>query len=144
MMKTFTFSALVALMSWCIVSCCCPPSPGGAFECYMTKMKNRDFKGCAQCIAIDETMTAVENAQVAQRIESLLSAQADRVMKEKGGLKNAFVKDEAISDDGNSAMLRVEYIYGDSTRQEHTQEMVRQNGQWKVKLPSPCPSIARE
>jgi hypothetical protein len=54
------------------------------------------------------------------------------MMEEKKGLKDVQILEETISEDGNQANLKVKFVYGDGTEEESTQDMVKQDGKWKM------------
>ncbi len=98
----------------------------------MELMKKGDAKEFAKGFAVDETKTPEEQEQATQMIESLIGEKTKKMMEEKQGLKDVQVLEETISEDGKSATLKVKFIYGDGSEEESTQEMVKQNDQWKM------------
>lgn len=131
MKKLFSYMLLITVMALFMTSCS-SSGPGSAFKSYMEKMKTGDYKGCAQGFAVDETKTPEQNAKATEMIESILTDKADKAIKEKGGLKDVEVLEESISEDGNTATLKVKFTYGDGSEQENTQDMIKQNGEWKM------------
>lgn len=133
MKKIFSILLLFSAMTLILTSCDMA-SPGAACKSYMEKLKNGDYKGFAQGIATDETKTAEENEQMVAMIEGLLKEKSDQMLKEKGGIKDIKILEENVSEDGNTATVKVKFIYGDGTEKEDTQEMVKQNGVWKMHI----------
>ena len=121
------FSAMALFMTSCQSS-----TPGDAFKGYMELMKKGDIKEFAKGFAVDETKTPEEQQQQTQLIESLIGDKTKKMMEEKQGLKDVQILEEAISEDGNSANLKVKFIYGDGSEEESAQEMVKQDGKWKM------------
>ena len=115
-----------------LVTSCTSSSPGDAFKNYMELVKKKDYKTLAQGFAIDESQTPEQQAQATEMIEGLLTEKADKAIAEKGGLKDVQVLEEKISEDGNTADLKVKLIYGNGTEDETAQQMVKQNDQWKM------------
>lgn len=132
MKKLFSYMMLITVMALFMTSCSSTSSPSSAFKSYMAKMQSGDYKGCAQGFAIDETKSPEQNAKAIEMIEAMLADKGDKAIKEKGGLKDIEVLEETISEDGNKATLKAKFTYGDGTEQENTQEMVKQNGEWKM------------
>ena len=120
-------SAMALFMTSCTKS-----SPGDAFKGYMELMKKGDAKGFAQGFAVDETKSPEEQQQQAQLIEGLIGDKTKKMMEEKKGLKDVQILEETLSEDGKKATLKVKFIYGDGTEEENTQEMIKQNDQWKM------------
>ena len=73
-----------------------------------------------------------EQQQQAQLIEGLIGDKTKKMMEEKKGLKDVQILEETISEDGNEANLKVKFVYGDGTEEESTQDMVKQDGKWKM------------
>lgn len=124
------FSAMALFMT----SCSSSSSPGDAYKGYMELMNKGDYKAFAQGFAVDETQTPEEQEQATQMIEGLIGDKTKKMMEEKQGLKDVQVLEETIGEDGKTATLKVKYVYGDGTEEEGTQEMVKQDGKWKMKF----------
>ena len=133
MKKIFSILLLFTLVSLAFTSCN-QDSPGAACKAYMEKLKNGDYKGCAQGFAIDETKSAEENEQMTAMIEGILKDKAEKGLQEKGGIKDIQILNETVSEDGNTASVNMKFVYGDGTEKEDTQEMVKQNGVWKMQF----------
>jgi len=131
MKKLFGILVLMSAIALFMTSCT-SSSPGDAFKGYMELMKKGDAKEFAKGFAVDETKTPEEQEQATQMIESLIGEKTKKMMEEKQGLKDVQVLEETISEDGKSATLKVKFIYGDGSEEESTQEMVKQNDQWKM------------
>ena len=132
MKKLFGILLLFSAMALFVTSCSSSSSPGDAFKGYMELMKKGDAKAFAQAFAVDETQTPEEQEQAAQLIEGLIGDKTKKMMEEKQGLKDVQVLEENISEDGKTATLKVKFVYGDGTEEESTQEMVKQDGKWKM------------
>ena len=135
MKKLFGILVFVAAMALFMTSCN-SSSAGDAFKGYMELLKKNDVKGFVQGIAIDdtpdETLTPEEQQATYEWLESFFSDKVKKAMDEKQGLKDVQVLEETLSDDGNKATLKVKMVYGDGTEEESTQEMVKQDGKWKM------------
>ena len=131
MKKLFGILFFVSAMALFMTSCT-KSSPGDAFKDYMELMKKGDAKGFAQGFAVDATKSPEEQQQQAQLIEGLIGDKTKKMMEEKKGLKDVQILEETISEDGNEANLKVKFVYGDGTEEESTQDMVKQDGKWKM------------
>ena len=131
MKKLFGFLVLISVMALCMTSCT-PSSPGEAYKGYMEMIKKGDIKGFAKGFAVDETQTPEEPEQATQMIEGVLGDKVKKTMDERQGLKDVQVLEENISEDGEKATLKVKLVYGDGSEEESTQEMVKQDGKWKM------------
>ena len=133
MKKIFSFLLLFTVVALFFTSCD-KSSPGAACKSYMEMMKNGDYKGFVQGIATEEGKTAEENEQTAALLEGVLKDKMEKTIQEKGGIKDIQIVEENIAEDGNTADVKMKIVYGDGTEKEDTQEMVKQNGVWKMKI----------
>ena len=133
MKKIFSILLLFTVVSLAFTSCT-QDSPGAACKAYLEKMKSGDYKGCAEGFAFEDTKSPEENEQMTAMIEGLLKDKADKAIKEKGGIKDIQIVEETMGEDGNTATVKVKFVYGDGTEKEDTQDMVKQNGVWKMKF----------
>lgn len=111
---------------------CTSSSPGDTFKDYMELMKKGDVKEFVKGFAVDETQTPEEQEKQTQLIEGLIGDKTKKMMEERQGLKDVQILEETISEDGNSATLKVKFVYGNGSEEENTQEMVKQDGKWKM------------
>lgn len=131
MKKLLGFLLFASVMALFMTSCV-NSTPSAAFKNYVELLKKGDYKGFAKHFSIDEKQSAEDQAKQLELYESIINDKVAKGIQEKGGLKDVQVLEEILSEDGNKATLKVKFIYGDGTEEENTQEMVKQNGQWKM------------
>lgn len=131
MKKLLGFLLFASVMALFMTSCV-NSTPSTAFKSYVELLKKGDYKGFAKHFSIDEKQSAEDQAKQLELYESIINDKVAKGIQEKGGLKDVQVLEEILSEDGNKATLKVKFIYGDGTEEENTQEMVKQNGQWKM------------
>ena len=106
-------------------SCGEPASPSATIDKALTCIQNKDSKGYVALLKVDDSQKAM--------MESI----ADKAFKaadEKGGLKSWTIKSEEIAEDGQTAVVKADLIYGnDETAVESTYNLVLDNGEWKLK-----------
>lgn len=119
--------SLVAVICAMVVlgSCGEPASPSATIDKALTCIQNKDSKGYVALLKVDDSQKAM--------MESI----ADKAFKaadEKGGLKSWTIKSEEIAEDGQTAVVKADLIYGsDETPVESTYNLVLDNGEWKLK-----------
>ncbi|MBP5314803.1 MAG: DUF4878 domain-containing protein [Muribaculaceae bacterium] len=119
--------SLVAVICAMVVlgSCGEPASPSATIDKALTCIQNKDSKGYVALLKVDDSQKAM--------MESI----ADKAFKaadEKGGLKSWTIKSEEIAEDGQTAVVKADLIYGnDETAVESTYNLVLDNGEWKLK-----------
>lgn len=131
MKKLLEFLFLVAALTL-FMSSCEKSTPSKAYQSYVELLKKGDYKTFAQNFSINDSLSAEDQAKQVDLYESIITDKVDKKLKEKNGLKEMQVLEETFSEDGNKAILKVKFIYGDGTEEESTQEMVKQKGQWKM------------
>lgn len=55
-------------------------------------------------------------------------------MKKKDGLKSIEIISEEISEDGNTATVKIKQTYGNGETQDGTQSMVKRDGKWLMSV----------
>ena len=119
--------SLVAVICAMVVlgSCGEPASPSATIDKALTCIQKKDSKGYVALLKVDDSQKAM--------MESI----ADKAFKaadEKGGLKSWTIKSEEIAEDGQTAVVKADLIYGnDETAVESTYNLVLDNGEWKLK-----------
>ena len=119
--------SLVAVICAMVVlgSCGEPASPSATIDKALTCIQNKDSKGYVALLKVDDSQKAM--------MESI----ADKAFKaadEKGGLKSWTIKSEEIAEDGQTAVVKADLVYGNSeTPDEKSYDLVLDNGEWKLK-----------
>ncbi len=66
---------------------------------------------------------------------SMLEAKGTQLQEKEGGIKGCEVLEEKISEDGNSATVKMKVLYGNGGDEKSTLKMVKgEDGQWLCKL----------
>mgnify|MGYP000762353760 FL=1 len=76
-------------------------------------------------------------AKVKEQKEALVSMLKEKLSKEydkKGGIKDIEILSEQIAEDGNTAVVKTKYTYGNGETQEGEQKMVKQDGKWLMSM----------
>lgn len=119
--------SLVAVICAMVVlgSCGEPASPTATVEKALTCIQNKDSKGYVALLQVDDSQ------------KSMMESIADKAFKaadEKGGLKSWTIKSEEIAEDGQSATVKADLVYGkDEAPVETTYNLVRVKDEWKLK-----------
>lgn len=134
MKKVFYFSMMV--MAMFVMTACSSSSntPGGALKKYSEYLKNGEYEKFVEGMAFKDSQDA---AKVKEQKETLVSMLKEKLSKEydkKGGIKDIEILSEQIAEDGNTAVVKTKYTYGNGETQEGEQKMVKQDGKWLMSM----------
>ena len=131
MKKVFYFTMMV--MAVFVMAACSssPSTPGDALKKYSGYLQSGDFL---------ETLTfhnSQDAAKVKEQKEALVSMLKEKVSKEyekKGGIKDIEILSEQVAEDGNTAVVKTKYTYGNGETEEGEQQMVKKDGKWLMSI----------
>ena len=69
-----------------------------------------------------------------EMLAAILDEKVGKSIEEKGGLKDYEIVEENISEDGESATVRIKYFYEDGTEDAENMEFVNVDGEWYLEL----------
>ena len=131
MKKVFYFSLMVMAM-FMMAACSSSSSPGDAMKKYSNYLIKGDYEKFVDGIAVGDSETADKLKEQKAGFVALLR---DKVGNEKmGGLKSIEILSEEISEDGNTATVKIKQTYGNGETQEGTQSMVKRDGKWLMSI----------
>ena len=64
----------------------------------------------------------------------MLKEKVSKEYEKKDGLKSIEIISEEISEDGNSATVKIKQTYGNGETQDGTQSMVKRDGKWLMSV----------
>ncbi|GHT43813.1 hypothetical protein AGMMS49965_18380 [Bacteroidia bacterium] len=67
-----------------------------------------------------------------QKVVKEFAQKAKQTVEAKGGIKDFEVLEEAIAEDGETAMVKSKTTYGDGSEQSQSSKYVKKDGQWKI------------
>ena len=93
-----------------------------------------DYENFVEGLAFDDSQDA---AKVKEQKEALVSMLKEKVSKEyekKGGIKDIEILSEQVAEDGNTAVVKTKYTYGNGETEEGEQQMVKKDGKWLMSI----------
>jgi hypothetical protein len=134
-MKRFYLLPVLALLAITIGACSGGNTPSGMAKKMVGYLQEKKYDKFVDCIANnDPRATPEETAKNKQMLIAMLKEKGDKSLAEKGGLKKYEVTGETISPDGNTAVVRMKYTYGNGTNDDETLNMVKEDGRWMGSL----------
>ena len=121
MKKVFYFTMMVMAV-FVMAACSSSPSTPG------------DYENFVEGLAFDDSQDA---AKVKEQKEALVSMLKEKVSKEyekKGGIKDIEILSEQVAEDGNTAVVKTKYTYGNGETEEGEQQMVKKDGKWLMSI----------
>lgn len=129
MKKVFYFSLMVMAM-FMMAACSSSSSPGDAMKKYSNYLIKGDYEKFVDGIALDDSETADKLKEQKAGFVALLRDKVGKEYEKMGGLKSI----EILSEDGNTATVKIKQTYGNGETQEGTQSMVKRDGKWLMSI----------
>ena len=64
----------------------------------------------------------------------MLKEKVSKEYEKKGGIKDIEILSEQVAEDGNTAMVKTKYTYGNGETEEGEQQMVKKDGKWLMSI----------
>lgn len=134
MKKVFYFSVMVMAM-FVMASCSSSPStPGDALKKYSQYLQSGDYEKFVEGLAFDESQEAAKVKEAKEQLASMLKEKVSKEYDKKGGIKDIEILSEQIAEDGNTAVVKTKYTYGNGETEESEQQMVKKDGKWLMSM----------
>lgn len=134
-MKKVFYLSLMVMAMFVMAACSSSPStPGDALKKYSEYLQKGDYEKFVDGLAFDESQDA---AKIKEQKEALISMLKEKISKEyekKGGIKDIEIISEQIAEDGNTAVVKTKYTYGNGETEEGDQQMVKKDGKWLMSI----------
>ena len=117
MKKVFYFSLMVMAM-FMMAACSSSSSPGDAMKKYSNYLIKGDYEKFVDGIALDDSETADKLKEQKAGFVALLRDKVGKEYEKMGGLKSIEILSEEISEDGNTATVKIKQTYGNGETQE--------------------------
>ncbi|MFI3292848.1 MAG: hypothetical protein SNG27_04820 [Rikenellaceae bacterium] len=128
MKKFFTLLSVVFAFV-CMVSCSSSSTPSAVVEKYAKCMMNEDYE-----TAVDLFYFSVDDAEKLKTNKEKMVKMFDRYVKpefdKNGGVKGYEIGEEVISEDGLSATVSFDYIYGNDKVDSQRSKLKNIDGKW--------------
>lgn len=134
MKKVFYFSVMVMAM-FVMASCSSSPStPSDALKKYSQYLQSGDYEKFVEGLAFDESQEAAKVKEAKEQLASMLKEKVSKEYDKKGGIKDIEILSEQIAEDGNTAVVKTKYTYGNGETEESEQQMVKKDGKWLMSM----------
>lgn len=130
MKKVIYFSLMI--MAIVVMASCSQDTPGKAAAKYCGYVQSGDFDKFVEGIAFDEKVTPEQAKEQKEGLSALFKEKVAKEFEKKGGLKNTEVISEEISEDGNSAKVKMKYTYGNGETEDQDMELIKKDGKWMM------------
>lgn len=130
MKKLVYFCTMLVMMF--IASACSDNSPSGALKSYTKAYIDGDYEKYVDGIyfsKVEGEDLAEAKSNFVEFIKAFSSGQS-----EKDVLKDIEIISEELSEDGNSAIVKIKEIYKDGSEKEKESKMVKVDGKWLMDM----------
>lgn len=130
------FITMVCMVALLATSSCggSASTPAGAAAEGIELIKAKDYEGFVETIKMPENATSEEIEQTKQLYVSLFRDKAAKQMEKKGGIQSYTLVSEEIAEDGKTAVVKYEVIYGNGSTDKQKFDMIFDGGEWKHNL----------
>lgn len=129
------FLALVCMVTlMAVTSCGGTATPTAAAEEGLEMIKAGNYEGFVETIYFGEKATEEEVKQAKEMYVSLFKEKGDKQITKKGGIASYNVLSEEVAEDGKTAKVAYEIVYGDGSKEEQKFDMVLVDGAWKQEI----------
>ena len=127
------FLSLVCMVALLATTSCGGSSatPSDSAKEWIELIKAKDYEGFVETIQPSEKATPEEAEQAKQMYLSLFKDKGDKQIEKKGGIASYSILSETISEDGKTAKVECEIVYGNGKTDKQSFDMVLVDGKWK-------------
>jgi len=133
MKKVFYFSLMIMTM-FVMAACSSSGGPGDAMKKYGNYLIKGNYEKFVDGLAFDQDATPDKLKEQKDGLVSMLKEKVSKEYEKMGGLKSIEVLSEEISEDGNTATVKIKQTYGNGETQEGSQTMVKRDGKWLMSV----------
>lgn len=127
------FLSLVCMIALITISSCSGSSatPSDTAKEWIELIKAKDYESFVETIQPNEKATPEEAEQTKQMYLSLFKDKGDKQIEKKGGIDSYSILSETIAEDGKTAKVEYEIVYGNGKKDKQSFDMVLVDGKWK-------------
>ena len=135
-MKTFKLLFGIALITalFALVSCgeggLGSSSPGDVVKISAGNIADEDYDAL---VALYVNKNGEELSKEEQDKIKAIMPEVKKEMDKKGGLKEVIILEETIAEDGTTATVKTQIVFGDGEKSnEDTSNLIKVNGEWRI------------
>lgn len=127
------FLSLVCMIALITISSCGGSSatPSDTAKEWIELIKAKDYESFVETIQPNKKATPEEAEQTKQMYLSLFKDKGDKQIEKKGGIDSYSILSETIAEDGKTAKVEYEIVYGNGKKDKQSFDMVLVDGKWK-------------
>ena len=134
-MKKLFFALFSALALFVFVGCSSSPkTPGDTVLSYVEMIKTSDYDKLMDEMYVKEGTSAEEVAEFKTGFKAMAQDKLSKKLEEKGGIKDAVIEKEEISEDGMTAKVSVKITYNDGSEETDNWDLAKSGDDWKWSL----------
>jgi len=104
--------------------------PADQVDKLIKSIEKGEYDAAIDCLAMEgKTLTDEEK----NKLNAMLGM-TKGVIDSKKGITSSEVIEETISEDGNTATVKIKYVYGNGDEDNSEYNLVKEDGAWKVKM----------
>lgn len=133
-MKTFKILFSFALITaiFAVLSCGGSSTPGDVVKTAMENIADENYDAAVAVYVTNKGEELSEKEQ--NKIKAFLPSGKEDLDK-KGGLKEIQIIKETISEDGTTATVKTQLIYGNGKKGEESDtKLIKVNGKWRIRI----------
>lgn len=133
-MKKLFFALFSALALFVFVGCSSPKTPGDTVLNYVDMISSGDYDKLVDEMYVEEGAPADEVAEFKTGFKAMAQDKMSKKLEEKGGIKDAVIEKEEISEDGMTAKVSVKITYNDGSEETDNWDLQKSGDDWKWSL----------
>ena len=116
------------------LTACSTSTPKDAAMKSANHLKSGNYEAFVDDLAFNKELSKDEMKEQKAMLVSLLKEKGEKSIEQNGGIKKIEFVSEKISEDGNTAKVVLNYIYGNGETDENTFDLIKSNDKWKVTI----------
>lgn len=133
-MKKVFYFGMLAIAILVMAACSSSNNPGDALKKYGQYLQNGNYENFVEGLAFDSNQDAGKVKEQKEALVSILKEKVSKEYEKKGGIKDIEILSEQIAEDGNTAVVKTRYTYGNGETEEEEQQMVKKDGKWLMSM----------
>ena len=129
-MKSVNYLILVVVFF--LSACSGGSTPSDAAKKMTGYLQSQNYEKFVDGMLFDKNISADQAAKEKTMMIALLKEKAGKEFEKKKGIKKIDVLEESIEADGQTAVVKVKYLYGDDSSEEHTLFFRKVENDWKL------------
>ena len=133
-MKRILNVLMVAVVMGLVLAACSPSdaTPKDAAMKCANHLKSGNYEALVNELAFNGEVSPEEMKQQKSLLVSVLKDKTEKSLEKQGKIKDVEFVSEQISEDGNTAVVKLNFIYGNGENEPTDFDLVKIDNKWKV------------